>query len=123
MPYSLDWHLNGIVIHGATWDKLTLHEAREASDVAMELIDSGNAPVHLIVDMTKPLSIPLSKHAIVNMLNYLGHPNMGWLVMIGGTPITHLMLKAASYLFQFNMQYVASFEDAMQFLRELDNRL
>ena len=123
MAYELDWRLEGRVIYLRVWDIMPLLEAHEAVEKILEALNQGTPPIHMIVDMRELRFSPTGIQANLRLNSYLRHPHLGWIVTVGGTPLTQFLSNVVQKFFPIKMQHSESLEASLDFLRSSDSSL
>ena len=123
MAYEIAWRLEGRVIYLRVWDIMPLVEAHEAVEKIIEALKQGNPPIHMIVDMRELRFSPTGIQANLQLNSYLRHPNLGWVVTVGGTPLTQFISNIVRKFFPIKLHQTDSLEASLDFLRDNDSSL
>ena len=124
MAYKVEWFVEKRIISGQFSDVISLSEARESSEQIALLVSSGTAPVHLIADLRDMLHSPTGVHSTREFTaSYFNHPNMGWVVVIGGNVIAQFMITVLNRITSMKIQKANTYEDALTVLKGLDSSL
>jgi hypothetical protein len=123
MAYELAWRVEGRLIYLRVWDIMPLIEAHEAVEKITESLNQGNPPIHIIVDMRELRFSPTGIQANLRLNSYLRHPNVGWLVTVGGTPLTQFIANVVRKFYPIKMHHSDSLEASLEFLQRKDPSL
>ena len=123
MAYELGWRLEGRVIYLRVWDILPLLEAHEAVEKIAAAVEEGSPPIHIIVDLKALRFSPTGIQTNLRLNSYLRHPHIGWIVTIGGTPLTQFLSNVVRQFFPIKLQQTDSLEASLDFLRSTDPSL
>lgn len=117
MSHMVDWMIEGRVIMVQGTDVVTAPEMEEQIEQVRQLLDTGQPPVHLIVDTSKTRIVPRNLMTIRN-IRYR-HPSIGQLFFVGsgrglltGTIIARLN--------GINSRNFNTLSDALLYLERLD---
>lgn len=103
--------------------------SQDISDVRLNnteikmLLDEGKAPVHLIFQAVNLKSSPTDIKEIQHSLDFLSHPNLGWIVSIGANPIINFVGSVVTNIFKIKMTQAANINDALLLLKVRDSSL
>jgi len=121
MAYEIDWVVQNRIVSGRFVDVVSVSEARESSNVITEYVVSGDAPVHLIADLRDMIHSPTSIQVNRQIASpYLNHPNMGWVIIIGGNAFQQFMISVLKRLTSIKVKQTGSYEEALDMLKEID---
>ena len=123
MAYEIAWRVEGRLIYLRVWDVMSLVEANEAVEKIVESLEKGNSPVHMIVDMRELRFSPTGIQANLQLNSYLRHPNLGWVVTVGGTPLTQFISNVVKKFYPINMHHSDSLEASLDYLLRKDPSL
>jgi len=79
----VDWYVERRVILVQIEGSLDLEKASELNRQIVAFIDQGDAPVHVIVDLTQLGAIPTNLLKLREASHVVGHAGVGWIVVIG----------------------------------------
>jgi hypothetical protein len=123
MAYEISWQLEGRVVVLHAWDIVTVTEAVELSEKIADAFQQGSPPTHLIVQMDDLQISPSGIQTNLRLASYLKHPHLGWVVTIGGTPLTQFISNIVHQFFRFKLHQAESLATALDFLRNQDSSL
>src|SRR5688572_11136690 len=92
MPYQLSWKIEKKVILLRFPERVTVGAAQDAGNKLRDYFQTGEGTVHFMVDMRKIRISPVGLQTNLNLANALLQPNLGWVVTVGGTPVTIMMM-------------------------------
>ena len=120
MPYQVNWYQDKRIIFNKLYGAFDFESATEASRRVSQLLAEGNAPIHLIVDMTELQSFPTNVTKLNDMTTYLKNPSLGWVVVIGGNTLSKFVVNVISQVIKFRVAQRFSMNEAIQFLQSND---
>jgi len=123
MPYEVSWTQDKRIIHCRLFGAFDLEMVNEASNKVEVFINEGQPLVHLIVDMEGLQSFPTNVTKLNAMNQYLKHPNMGWVIVVGGSSLTKFLVNVLSQIIKFRVAQRATMSEALDFLRKQDSTL
>jgi hypothetical protein len=100
-----------------------IEEVRLNNQEIIALLDAGRAPVHLVFQAVDLKSSPTNIQELKNSLDFLRHPNLGWIISVGSNPILNFVSGIVTNLFKINLRQAKSVEDALELLKTLDKSL
>jgi hypothetical protein len=120
MPYQVNWYQDKRIIFNKLYGACDFESAVEASTQVSQLLAEGNAPIHLIVDMSDLQSFPTNVTRLNGMTSYLKNPSLGWVVVIGGNSLSKFVVNVISQIIKFRATQRFTLNDAVQFLESND---
>lgn len=123
MAYEVSWHRQDRVVYLRVHGAFTIDELKTAAVFINDGVMNGVPPVHLIVDVREVRSIPTNVLEIKNINEYLGHENMGWLVIVGAHSTVNMIASVISRLLKTQYQNFRTLDSALDFLSEQDETL
>lgn len=123
MTFRTTWIEDKRIIYTELMGTLTSEEAQEMSESHAKFLSEGQAPVHLIVEVTKLDGVPTNLRQNASMGGYLRHPALGWTVLIGGSVLVNFMVSVIGQVFKFHYSKRDNLEEAMIYLISQDASL
>lgn len=123
MAYTVGWHQNQRVIQVRFWGDTTVEELKEMFESLIEHMDTGDAPVHTLTDVTEMRKFPLSIAAIKNTMPRADHPNQGWNVVVGGPVLVQSFSQIISRVLNVRYRSFQTMDEALEFLATQDETL
>jgi hypothetical protein len=123
MPYEIRWYEDKRIIFEQLYGDLDMSAVIEAANATEQHIKQGNAPVHLVIDVSGMKSFPTNMTKINSVSGYLKDPNLGWVVLVGGNPLTNFVTQVVSQVVRFRVGQRPTLEQAIEFLRKQDATL
>lgn len=123
MPYTREWVEHGRIIRTAFTGALTIAELKQSSDEAMEMMEQGNAPVHIITDLTHLKQFPTNLLQVKDALPHLAHPSMGWQTFYGAPSLATSLIGIFGHIARARTRAFPTYEQAVRFLKEQDSTL
>ena len=99
---------------------VTLEDLAAFNTDIIHFLDAGMSPVHLIIDVDKVGSIPLSISTIVKHLSFRSHPKIGWIIISNPPGYMKMIATIVFQLVRVRMRMVNTLPEALNFLREMD---
>lgn len=127
MSAQLKWYVENQVIYfklPSTIDDTSMIDQMNLQLV--ELIDQGEEPVHIIMDMTEYKTQFTKLNQLGNMdsmSQLLKHPKIGWSIIITDSSMLKFASSVITNLFKSQFKSCASIEEARAVLKRLDPRL
>lgn len=123
MSYQLSWKIENRIILLRFPERVTVGAAQDAGDKLRDYFKIGQRPVHFMVDMRKIRVSPIGIQTNLNLANALLQPELGWVVTVGGTPLTMMMMEILARIKRFKLHQTDTEASAMAFLQEKDESL
>lgn len=123
MPATSQWLEEPRIILTQLSGQLSGEEAQQLSAAQEEFLNTGQAPVHIVVDLTDMESIPTNLRDYLTMGSYLRNPALGWVVLVGGNVLVNFILQVLSQAFHLQCAKRETVAAAVTFLAEQDNTL
>ncbi len=124
ISYSIDWVINKRVLYSRVWGVQTQEHIEQSDEDMKQFLEEGTPLIHLIMDARELESMPKSLGNIQSTISAITDPAYGWVVAIETkNPVTKFMGLMVAKLFRLRFRRVATIEDAIQFLSEMDNTL
>ena len=123
MPYQLTWHLDRRIIFQHVWDDMDAEAIQELSDLTIQRLDEGIAPVHLIADLSAMKEFPTSLTVLRAAITYIRHPSLGWVVLVRASPLATLIGNLISHTAGLKIEHCETIEEAAAFLQKQDETL
>lgn len=123
MPYKLEWHCNNHIVHFDMIGKIDADEMEEACNrIRDEYLETGTAPIHLIVDGRSVEQYPNDIRLIHRATSlYANHENIGWVVIIGAQNRTSVFFaNVVLQSLKRNFRMVGSLEEALAVIERVD---
>jgi hypothetical protein len=120
---EIKWLQPSKVILAYSEDSQSLEDVRLNNLEINALLDAGQAPVHLVFQAVNLKSSPTNIQELKNSLDFLRHPNLGWIISVGSNPILNFVSGIVTNLFKINLRQAKSVEDALELLKTLDKSL
>ncbi|MDX1993719.1 MAG: hypothetical protein SF029_15125 [bacterium] len=109
-----------IEVSGATH----LPEIQLGGKRAYELMSAGEAPVHVVIDVTEMTSFPLEVSSLYEASPFYQHPSLGFVVACGITnALVRTILRLFAQMAGFRYHMAETVEEALIFLRTQDATL
>jgi hypothetical protein len=123
MAVNISWYAENRVIL-AQVEGVVDDEGMNASNTTItNLLDKGQAPVHLIVDTTDLKKFPTNLSALRNSQAYLTHSNVGWVIVINTNPLLNYLAHILTAIAKVKSRTVKTFAEGEQLLTSLDSSI
>lgn len=123
MPYTREWIEYGRIIKTAFNGALTLPELKQSSEEASAMMEEGQAPVHIITDLTHLKQFPTNLLQVKDALPHLSHPAIGWQVFYGAPSLAMSLIGIFGHVSRTRTRAFVTYEQAVQFLKSQDATL
>lgn len=121
MPYEVGWLVPRRVVAVRVTGDLVLPEIELGSREVIALLDSSEAPAHIVIDISRMKSYPVRVSTLVDSSTYLRHPHVGWLVIYGVSNfVLEVVISTLGKLARVRLRKAASQAEAFQFLARQD---
>src|SRR5687767_7889598 len=117
---EIKWLVSPRIILAYSEGSQDIDDVRLNNQEIKALLDSGQAPVHLVFQAVNLKSSPTNIQELKNSLDFLRHPNLGWIISVGSNPVLNFVSVIVTNLFRINMRQANSLEDAINWLKQLD---
>lgn len=99
----------------------TLDQFATLNEELIALLDAGDAPVHLLIDVSQMGSIPSNIMKVQQTFTYLRHPALGWSLFIGEmNALTRLVVSVTNQVSGLDIKLVNTLEEALLLLKRVD---
>lgn len=124
MPYTIDWYVPNRIIFVNLWGNHTIEELRQLDHDVVIRVEEGNPLVHVVTDSRKLEQVPRSLHAVVDSLNGMRHPSMGWIINVGDhSPFIKFMMIAVSRIMRIQFRLLNTMPQAFEMLKTQDETI
>lgn len=123
MAYEINWLQDRRVIHMRVMDELTIDDMRRFSHELVACLNQGQAPVHIIGDITGLRKFPSNITAMKNAVPHIRHPNLGWNIVVGGPYLLETIAQIIARVAGVHYHVARSPEQALEFLYAQDETL
>lgn len=124
MPYEVRSLIDRRVVLITTSGVVTLPQVRVGGQQVDVLLSAGEAPVHVIIDITKMTEYPLSPSKIFEASPFLRHPKLGYIAAYGvSSLLLNTLIRVFGQMAPFQYRIVQSLPEALAFLRSQDSRI
>ena len=121
MPASASWYQQGRIIYATVEGNLTMDEVVAVNQMVTQLLQEGQAPVHLIVDASKLDKFPIDLKRFASATSYLKEPHLGKMAVIsnqGG--FVKFFASIITQAARIEMKMFDKVEDGLTFFRRVD---
>jgi hypothetical protein len=123
MLHEIGYSIDKRVIYVRFDGDLTTDDALASNVATIELIRGGVAPVHYIVDTRHLKNVRVNLKQMTEVATFLREPNLGWVIVIGGSPIARFLSSVIMQMKHQNFHFAESLEDALASLTRVDTTL
>jgi hypothetical protein len=125
MSYQIRWLLHDRVIYDQIWGCQTLEEIQQASKDIEIFLNTGESPVHIVIDSRELQEVPLNLKALRQSTQYLRNPSIGWVIHLNNAqrPILDFLAEMLVSFFQVQYHRTQTVEQAITFLSQKDPSL
>ncbi|MFQ3534268.1 MAG: hypothetical protein SNJ58_00185 [Aggregatilineales bacterium] len=123
MPYTISWLVEKYVILSRTIGDIAYEDLEGYNAAILALLDDGEAPVHLVRDVSQQGDFPFDPIAVRRALTYLHHAKLGLIVAYGTARKSSIFGKLLTSLAGVRMRFVRDHADALRVLAAEDVRL
>ncbi len=121
LEYKVEWLVEGRVLHLQIMGEFEVATVQNGISEVKQFIDSGTAPVHVIVDLTGISKMPKSMREIISQLESMRyHPNGGWVVTISNSVMLRFAGQIATVFIGAQHRSVATYEEAVKTVCRID---
>lgn len=122
MPYSIDWLIPNQIIYAYFSGVLEEDEVREALKSILDMIKSSDYPYVHIIDDTGDITMPLSPKKMLEISRELiKYDRLGWsLIIREKSMLVKMGVAFGSSVIKSKVRSFSTFDEAAQFLREVD---
>jgi hypothetical protein len=117
---EIKWLVKPRIILAYSEGSQDIDDVRLNNQEIKALLDAGQAPVHLVFQAVNLKNSPTNIQELKNSLDFLRHPNLGWIISVGSNPILNFVSTIVTNLFRINLRQANSLEDAIDWLKQLD---
>ncbi|HVU10531.1 MAG TPA: hypothetical protein VHD90_04605 [Phototrophicaceae bacterium] len=123
MAYETRYSVNERVIHNRLYGEMTPEDPAGFNTATLDLIRSGDAPVHLIFDTSdlQPVGVPLKD--VLEMVTFPGENKLGWVIIVGENPFARFVGSLLMQAGRVKYRMVGSLDEAVAILQRMDTSL
>lgn len=118
----VSWQSENKVIRVSNSRVLTSGELIQLNDAITSMLDSGDAPVHLIYEAGN-FKTPTNISEVKGALTFLQHPSLGWIITINTNRVINFISMVVTNLSKINLKSAANTEEALIILSKVDPSL
>jgi hypothetical protein len=124
MSVSVTWKIERRLIYVDFSGSVTIEEIEKASHTVVQYIRSGQAPVHVVADMTGVDHYPREFGRLAGAIPHLAETNLGKTILIGtNSGLIQMMVSVIRHAVQIDLRMFNSLEKTLAFLHETDPTL
>lgn len=127
MPIRSSWLVKNRVILVQCWDCIAVDDLKvvnEGCSTLLKNIPEGNHLIHLLVDVGRINQVQFDVKAILQVVGFLRHPRLGWLLFHGSVvPVLDFIIHAATSALRLRHRKFTHENEAIEFLREMDEQV
>lgn len=122
MAYQVSWLVPQRVILVVLEAKVSSEEFRKTNAEMTKLVEAGNAPIHILVDISK-LTHPPTDIQMIASTTIIKDDKVAYVVAIGGNALVNFIAQMVKTLTKTKITMVAHMDEARQFLAEVDSTI
>ena len=125
MPYNVAWLIQNRVIYVRYFGEIHYKDYEETGSMFARMIDSGEAPVHVVVDASTVTKAPRDIGKIVEYLRGYGRPGIGWVLTVTPNKLERFFAALVMHTFISSLRssMFGSVEEIPDFLAARDGRM
>jgi hypothetical protein len=124
MAVEISWHIEKRMILVDVDGNLSIEELEQMSKDIETLLDEGEAPVHIIFDLSHASPRPVKASEISKASQFLKHPKLGLHSMISSNRLINFLGIVVHNMMGSSQAYVTNkLEDAVERLKRLDTSI
>ena len=120
MPCHLGWYQENRVTLIQVWGSLSFAEIQALDEQYIQLVQSVNQPIYSLVDASKIEKIPLDIKLMNNTIQSFKEPNIECVIIVLTNLFIAILASTLSRLARRPFRIVATWEEALTVLEELD---
>ena len=122
---GIEWLIENRVIIGKPEGNPSPEVLELASETYRTLIDQSDAPlVHVLVDESDLDTLPVSLKVLVDTLDFLKHPRLGWFILYGNDDLMkNFVSSTLTGITQVRHRRFSTLEESLRFLAMVDTTL
>lgn len=125
MTFEISWFVENRIIFAKASGKMTVEELRVASDKVVKMLEASDASlVHILSDESDLESFPISVKALNEVVGFMRHPKMGWMLLYpSDNNISKSLSNILAGVTKMWIRRFASQQEALEFLVLVDSTL
>ncbi|MBI1279644.1 MAG: hypothetical protein GC179_16065 [Anaerolineaceae bacterium] len=121
MEYKVGWLVAQRVLHLQISGDFDIETVQSGLAEVKAFVDSGIAPVQVIVDLTAITKMPTHLRDIISQMGDMRyHPNGGWIITISNSVMLRFAGQIASVFLGAKHRSVATFKEAVETISHID---
>jgi hypothetical protein len=118
---TIEWLHEDRVLYVKMAGELDDNSFLKVDDILSQYLDGYYRQIHIVFDNSEVKSIPSVR--VYNKLQFTDHPNLGWGVSFGDTPLTRFFMRAFTQMNKVYFHACESYDDCLAFLGQVDKSL
>ncbi len=124
MPHTVEWMIPQRVIYMYIEGDVDLPGIQSVNTDIMTLLDSGTAPVYLVVSDENVQKMPINLASLKRTLEFMCHPALRFIISIGQVnPILNYVIPVVTQMIGVEFVRCNTMEDAQRYLQRIDYSL
>jgi hypothetical protein len=126
MPYQVSWLVPQRVVWAQGWGEISAAENQASDEAVKAHIETGQAPVHVLIDVTQVEGFPFStaSHRVKEAREFWQHPNLGWGIICGtDNRVVRFIAEIVMRLAGVKLRLFSTLEEGIAFLEQDDPSL
>lgn len=123
MGAKVSWYIEDRIILNYYWGEITNEELENSSKQSTEWIRSASDQVHSIVHTLDVTGYPVNLAQGLKLAAVVRNSNLGWMIMLSDDRMARFMASAVSQITRFRFRAVATEQEALEFLMDVDPSL
>lgn len=123
MSVTLQWLVEGRVIVSYVWDDFSEGEMAVGVRKAEQMMETGTPLIHDIIDMRHMGKHPINIRRISELMTIFRDDRLGWVVLVSENDVVRFLSRTVLSLVRGRFRAVATPEEAIAFLQEIDETL
>ncbi len=116
MAYKVTWLQTDRVLLVHSVGNLPIEDLRILAAELVACLEAGTAPLHMIADFTEIGTFPTNVLALKGAVPHLGHPKLGWSIVVGGPALARTFAEIAVKIFSVPYRMFRTMDEAAGFL-------
>lgn len=119
MPFDVDWLIDRRVVHVRFHGIVSADDVRAQSAETIAVVEQGVPPVHVFVDASAIDRVDLGLGELRG-LAVSATPGFGWMIVVAPNSLYRFFISIAAQFMRGTYKFVASQDEALEFLRQQD---
>ena len=123
MAYETEYYVDQRVIYNRFTQQMSAEDAEGANSSTLDLLREGDAPVHVIIDVSALDLIAIDLKELTATVDFPRDNKVGWVIVVGDNPLARIVGSLVMQDGHVKSRFVESLDEAVNILERMDATL